>query len=75
MTASAARARATPGAAATPLVHGSLFVDMENVQARYECYRPGCPKPREEPIRPSGIRAFIGGIKARHLDQYHGSTS
>jgi hypothetical protein len=51
---------------------GLLVIDAQRVRARYECYRPGCPKPREEPVRPSAITAFIGGIKARHMTQYHG---
>lgn len=53
-------------------LNGQLVIDMENVRAHYECYRPGCPKPREEPIKPSAIKAFMDGIKARHLSQYHG---
>ncbi|MGA5668985.1 hypothetical protein ACPCTG_26320 [Streptomyces pseudogriseolus] len=55
-------------------VAGLLVIDMQNIRAHYECYRPGCPKPREEPIKPSAIRAFMDGIKARHLSQYHGET-
>ncbi|MFM9594003.1 hypothetical protein ACKI1O_32025 [Streptomyces scabiei] len=67
------RARDAP--ARTPIpqqMDGLLVIDAQRVRARYECYRPGCPKPREEPVRPSAITAFIGGIKARHLTQYHG---
>ncbi|MDQ0933771.1 hypothetical protein [Streptomyces turgidiscabies] len=73
MTTSAVRARDTPGRTAAPQqIDALLVVDTENVRARYECYRPGCPRPREVPVQPSAIRAFIGGIKARHLGQYHG---
>ncbi|MFJ1653665.1 hypothetical protein ACIOC2_20205 [Streptomyces sp. NPDC088337] len=73
MSSTAVRARDTPGrTAARQQVNGLLVVDIENSRAHYECYRPGCPKPREEPIRPSAIRAFMDGIKARHLGQYHG---
>lgn len=68
----AARARDTPGRAPIPQrVDGLLVIDVENRRARYECYRPGCPRPREEPIRPSAITAFIDGIKARHQTQFH----
>lgn len=73
MTSSAVRARDTPGGTAAPQqIAGLLVIDAHNVRARYECYRPGCPQPREEPIKPSAIRAFIDGIKARHLSQHHG---
>lgn len=65
-------ASARPGHTRAQRIDGLLVIDMENVRARYECYRLGCPKPREEPIRPSAIRAFMDGIKARHLSQYHG---
>ncbi|MET9734320.1 hypothetical protein ABZZ79_27880 [Streptomyces sp. NPDC006458] len=75
MTAQTARARDTPGRApASQQIAGALVVDMHNIRAHYECYRPGCPKPREEPIRPSAIRAFTDGIRARHVSQYHGET-
>lgn len=67
------RARDTPVRAPTrQQMNGLLVIDAEKVRAHFECYRPGCPKPREEPIRPSAIAAFIGGITARHLTQYHG---
>ena len=76
MTDAAARARETPGRAAGPQrITGLLVIDAERLRAHYECYRPGCPKPREEPIRPSAIRAFMDGIKARHLSQFHGEQS
>lgn len=71
----AERARDAPGRSpASQQMDGLLVIDAHNVRARYECYRPGCPRPREEPIRASTITAFIAGIKARHLSQYHGST-
>lgn len=73
MTTTAARAWDTPGrAAARQTVSGLLVINAEKAHAHYECYRPGCPKPREEPIRPAATKPFIDGIKARHLAQYHG---
>lgn len=73
MTALPARAQDTPGRAPVRRqIDGLLVTDLVQEHAHYECYRPGCPKPREEPIRPSAITAFIGGIKARHMTQYHG---
>ncbi|MCH0555788.1 hypothetical protein [Streptomyces sp. MUM 16J] len=73
MTATTARARGAPGrAASSQRITGLLAIDADKGRAHYECYRPGCPKPREEPIRPSAIAPFISGIKARHLAQYHG---
>ncbi|MFJ8154844.1 hypothetical protein [Streptomyces sp. NPDC094468] len=48
-----------------------LHVDMERRRAHFDCYRPGCPKPHEEPIKPSVLHLFINGIKARHMSQYH----
>ncbi|MEW2424869.1 hypothetical protein AB0911_30515 [Streptomyces nigra] len=73
MSTATARARDTPGRVPAPQqVDGLLVIDAHNGRARYECYRPECPKPREEPIRPGAISAFIDGIKARHMTQYHG---
>ncbi|CAM5531372.1 hypothetical protein SALBM135S_00878 [Streptomyces alboniger] len=73
MTGSAVRARDTPGRTAAPQqIDGLLVIDAEDWRAHYECYRPGCPKPLEEPLKPITILAFISGIKARHLTQYHG---
>jgi hypothetical protein len=75
VTALAAKARETQGRTPAPqTIAGLLVIDAKNLRARYECYRHGCPKPLEEPIKPSAIRAFIDGIKARHLSQYHGGT-
>ncbi|MFE9920437.1 hypothetical protein ACFYQA_02285 [Streptomyces sp. NPDC005774] len=75
MTATAARARDTPGRAApaSPF-HGLLIVDMENVRARYECLRPGCPQPKEGPVFGPGVKPFVDDIKTQHLAQHHGST-
>lgn len=71
--AAAPRARETPGRPAAPQqINGLLVIDTENFWARYECYRPGCPEPLEEPLKPSTTVAFINGIKARHLTQHHG---
>ncbi|MFD6432851.1 hypothetical protein [Streptomyces venezuelae] len=73
MTGSAVRARDTPGRTAAPQqIDGLLVIDLENFWARYECYRPGCQKPLEEPLSPFTRDAFISGIKARHLAQHHG---
>lgn len=73
MTAATARARDTPDRAPVrQQLDGVLFIDLIKIRARYECYRPGCPKPREEPIETAVIRLFIDGIQARHLRQYHG---
>jgi hypothetical protein len=73
LTGSAVRARDTPGrTASAQQIAGLLVINAQNHRAHYECYRPGCQKPREEPIKPSAIRAFIDGIKTRHLSQYHG---
>lgn len=67
------RARDAPGRAPVrQQMNGLLVIDAHNFRAHYECYRPGCPKPREEPAEPSTTARFIGGIKARHLTQYHG---
>ncbi|MGQ4469348.1 hypothetical protein ACN6K6_000650 [Streptomyces violaceoruber] len=68
-----ARARDTPGRAPIPRqVDGLLVIDAETHRAHYECHRPGCPNPREEPIRPAAINRFIDGITARHQRQFHG---
>lgn len=75
MSARTVPARDTP--ARTPArqtIAGLLVIDPERCRARYECYRPGCAKPLEEPIEPSAIKRFIDGIKTRHLSQYHGGT-
>jgi hypothetical protein len=65
---------AAPGRTSAQRVDALLVIDMEKTSAHYECYRPGCPKPREEPIKPSATRAFIDGITTRHLAQHHGET-
>lgn len=71
MTSPAVRARDTPDRAATsPTVLGVLIIDAENRRARYDCYRPGCPQPREFP--PGGfIPAFARAIKTEHLARHH----
>ncbi|MDX3087156.1 hypothetical protein PV620_30095 [Streptomyces sp. ME02-6978a] len=70
----AARARATPGRAPTPQqVTGLLVVDTENVRARYECYRPGCPQRREGPVfGPAAVQTFATEIRGQHMAAYHG---
>jgi len=51
LTATAARARDTPGRAAAPEpFEGALFVDLDGQRARYECLRPGCPHRLEGPV-------------------------
>ena len=74
MTAPTARARDTPGRA--PIrrqLDGLLIVDCPNDRARYECYRPGCPKRREGPVFGSAaVPAFVAEIKGQHLAAYHG---
>ena len=73
MTSAPVRARDTPGRAPTPQqLDGLLFIGTDRFGAHYECYRPGCPTPREEPINRSALGRFIDGIKARHMRQYHG---
>ncbi|MEU9220170.1 hypothetical protein AB0D47_26935 [Streptomyces sp. NPDC048376] len=91
MTAVAAPARDTPGRAAAPQpFEGALFVDLDGQRARYECLRPGCPRPLEGPVcatdrvkgedgepaprGPGGVAAFVAGIRAYHLSTQHGST-
>ncbi|MET8982104.1 hypothetical protein ABZX85_41630 [Streptomyces sp. NPDC004539] len=72
MTPTGAQARDTPARApARQQIVGLLVVDTDRVSARYECYRPGCPMPHEAPLNSSTTAAFVGGIKARHLSQYH----
>jgi hypothetical protein len=74
VTASTARARDTPGRAPIPQkLDGLLVIDTENVRARYECYRPGCPQRREGPVFGSAaVQAFVADIKSQHLAAYHG---
>ncbi|MGJ5898583.1 hypothetical protein ACSCBZ_42595 [Streptomyces niveiscabiei] len=75
MTTASASARDTPGRAPSrQQIVGLLVVNTQDISARYECYRPGCPMPHETPLNTSTTKAFIGGIKARHLSQYHGET-
>jgi hypothetical protein len=69
---STVRARDTPGRTALPpVVVGTLFVDCENVRARYECYRPGCPQRREGPAYGVAIPEFVRAVKTEHLARYH----
>lgn len=75
VTAPTARPRESPGRAPIPRqVAGLLVIDAEHCRAHYECYRPGCAKPREEPVRPTATSAFIDGITSRHALQYHGEN-
>lgn len=90
MTTAAADARADTGRPPQlQRIEGALFVDLDGRRARYECYRAGCPHPKEGPVRaidrdPSdktgkrrigidGLVAFIDGVKDRHLNTHHGS--
>ncbi|AZM54139.1 hypothetical protein DMA15_17475 [Streptomyces sp. WAC 01529] len=77
---------AAPRARDTPPFDGVLFVDMENLRAKYECLRPNCPHRLEGPIHScdpvpgqtkrwvgaAGVKAFIDNVKKRHLAQHHG---
>ncbi|MFJ6561889.1 hypothetical protein ACIQMV_18910 [Streptomyces sp. NPDC091412] len=75
MNSTAVHARDTPGRTAEPQrVHGALFVDMDNVRARYECTRPGCPQPKEGPVFGDDVKPFVDGIKTQHLIKHHGGT-
>ncbi len=87
MTADAPRARDTPGRADPLPFDGALFVDMDNLRARYECLRPDCPHRLEGPVcasdrvadaagrptrrGPAGVTAFVAGVRDYHLAQYH----
>jgi hypothetical protein len=71
LTSPAVRARDTPSRTATPEVVGELTVDMDNVRARYDCHRPGCPQRREGPVYGAAIPEFATTIKAAHLARYH----
>lgn len=53
-------------------VLGALFVDLEDVRARYECLRPGCLQPVEGPVYGDSVKPFVDGIKTQHLAQFHG---
>jgi hypothetical protein len=72
-----AEARATPGPAPSPQqIAGALVVDLDNRRARYDCYRPGCPRPLEGPISAARhgveeLRTFITGAKDVHLAAFH----
>ncbi|MFJ8603424.1 hypothetical protein ACIREM_32900 [Streptomyces shenzhenensis] len=76
MTGRTVQARDTPGRAPIPQqVIGVLVIGTENIRARYECYRHGCPKRREGPVFGSpAVQAFVAEIKGRHLAAYHGET-
>ncbi|MET8916230.1 hypothetical protein ABZX40_17845 [Streptomyces sp. NPDC004610] len=54
-----------------PGVFGALFVDLEGVRARYECLRPGCPRPVEGPVHGADVKSFVDDIKTNHLSRYH----
>jgi hypothetical protein len=71
LTSPAVRARDTPSRTATPEVVGELTVDMDNVRARYDCYRPGCPQRREGPVYGAVIPEFVRAIKTEHLARHH----
>ncbi|MFI7014121.1 hypothetical protein [Streptomyces sp. NPDC050164] len=89
MTSTATGARPLAGRPPQQRIEGALFVDLDSQRARYECLRPDCPHRLEGPVystdrdpgdvegRPigvGGLKAFIDGIKTRHLAQHHGST-
>lgn len=73
MTGATVRARDTPGRTASPQqIVGLLITDLDNGRARYDCYRPGCPKRREGPVYGAAIPEFAASIKAAHLAKHHG---
>ncbi|MFE1748977.1 hypothetical protein ACFW88_00225 [Streptomyces anandii] len=54
---------------------GALFVDMDNVRARYECARSGCTQPHEGPVFGADeVKAFVDGIKTEHLARCTGES-
>ncbi|MET9968931.1 hypothetical protein ABZZ80_24125 [Streptomyces sp. NPDC006356] len=61
-----------PGRPAPTTVEGVLAVDLIKIRARYDCFRPGCPQPVEQPARGDDLRHFISGIKTEHLARFHG---
>jgi hypothetical protein len=71
MTATTTRARDTPGRTVTPRVFGVLVIDADNGRARYDCFRPGCPRRREGPVYGLAIPEFAIAIKTEHLARYH----
>jgi hypothetical protein len=73
VTASTARARDTPGRAPIPQqIDGLLVIDTENGRARYDCFRPDCPQPREGPVvYRAAIPGFIAAVKSEHLARHH----
>jgi hypothetical protein len=74
----------------TSQIAGALFVDMDNLRARYECLRPDCPHRLEGPVTANdqvrdadgrtvrrgatGVASFIAGVRDHHLTQYHRSS-
>jgi hypothetical protein len=63
----APRARDAPASVHPPL-YGALFVDMENVRARYECLRRGCANPFEGPVYGvAEVQAFTQVVSTHHL--------
>ncbi|MGW3024805.1 hypothetical protein [Streptomyces sp. NPDC001221] len=59
----------------TVAVVGALFVDMDNVRARYECARSGCTHRHEGPVHGAdAVKAFVDGIKTEHLSRCTGES-
>lgn len=72
MTTAPARARDTPGRTPIPQqIDGLLVVDMDNVRARYDCFRPGCLQRREGPVYGIAIPEFAAAVKTEHLARHH----
>ncbi|MGW0169528.1 hypothetical protein ACWDWT_30785 [Streptomyces sp. NPDC003343] len=57
------------------VVLGALYVDMDNVRARYECLRSGCTHRLEGPAYGTdAVKAFVDGIKTEHLSRCTGES-
>jgi hypothetical protein len=76
----AERARDAPGRSPRPQrVDGLLTVDLKGKRAKYECWRPDCPKRTEGPITAARhgvdeLRAFVAGVKQVHVAAFHKET-
>lgn len=55
---------------------GALFVDMDNVRARYECLRPECTQRLEGPVYGTDdVKAFVDTIRTAHRARCTASAS
>ncbi|MEU6098419.1 hypothetical protein [Streptomyces sp. NPDC047079] len=58
------------------VVLGALFVDMDNVRARYECVRPGCTHRLEGPVYGADeVKSFVDNIRTVHRARCTASAS